>query len=394
VIAEPPTQDEWEHPQAVSQNTAANSEIRLGTDGGLCISLSGDWLLAGSLPEPDGVIGQLTSSSPAAISFDSAGLGNWDSGLVSYLVKIVAAARSSHWQISPDGLPEGVRGLIKLAFAVEEREGARRQEVRDPYLMRLGKSTLTWINGWREGLEFLGKSTIAFARFMTGRAQYQSSELWHLMQEAGAKAFGIVSLISFLVGMILAFVGAVQLTQFGAGIFVANLVGIAMAREMGAMMTAIIMAGRTGAAFAAQLGTMRVNEEIDALSAMGVDPMEFLVVPRMLALMVMMPLLSMYAFVMGVFGGLVVGVGMLDLTFTEYMRQTFQSVALTQIAIGVFKGLIFGVLVAVAGCMRGMQCGNSSQAVGMAATSAVVTSIVLIIVTDGLFAVMLNVLGI
>jgi phospholipid/cholesterol/gamma-HCH transport system permease protein len=193
--------------------------------------------------------------------------------------------------------------------------------------------------------------------------------------------------------MILAFVGAVQLSQFGAGIYVANLVGLAMAREMGAMMTAIIMAGRTGASFAAQLGTMRVNEEIDALSSMGIDPMEFLVVPRMIALMVMMPLLALYANFMGILGGMVVGVGMLDLGAFEYVEQTRRSVSLTQINIGIIKAVVFGVLVAVAGCLRGMQCGNSSQAVGMAATSAVVTSIVLIIVTDGLFAVVLNVLG-
>ena len=378
----------------MSESTVASSEIRPAADGGFCVCLSGDWRLSGRLPEPDPVLQRLAADAAAGLSFDSAGLGAWDSGLISYLVKIVDAARAHQWRVSPEGLPDGVRGLIKLAFAVEERAGARRQTARESFLTRLGKSALDWVEGWREGLDFLGRATIAFARFLTGRARYQSSELWHLMQETGAQAFGIVSLISFLVGMILAFVGAVQLTQFGAGIFVANLVGIAMAREMGAMMTAIIMAGRTGAAFAAQLGTMRVNEEIDALSAMGVDPMEFLVVPRMLALMVMMPLLSMYSFVMGVFGGLVVGVGMMDLTLTEYLNQTFSSVALTQIFIGISKGLVFGVLVAVAGCLRGMQCGNSSQAVGMAATSAVVTSIVLIIVTDGLFAVLLNVLGI
>ena len=228
---------------------------------------------------------------------------------------------------------------------------------------------------------------------MVDQARYQKSELLLLIQDTGANAFWIVSLISFLVGMILAFVGAVQLAQFGAGIYVANLVGLAMTREMGAMMTAIIMAGRTGAAFAAQLGTMRVNEEIDALSSMGIDPMEFLVVPRMLALMVMMPLLALYADLLGIMGGMVVGIGMLDLGVFEYIEQTRRSVSLTQINIGVIKAVVFGVLVAVAGCLRGMQCGNSSQAVGMAATSAVVTSIVLIIVTDGLFAVVLNVLG-
>ena len=291
-------------------------------------------------------------------------------------------------------MPEGVRALLDLAYAVGERKGARRAAKRDSFLTVVGKRSLDLLDVMRDGVSFLGSSTLAMIRFLTGRARFQGSELLLLIQDVGASALGIVSLISFLVGMILAFVGAVQLSQFGAGIYVANLVGLAMAREMGAMMTGIIMAGRTGAAFAAQLGTMRVNEEIDALTSMGIDPMEFLVVPRMMALMVMMPLLVLYADLMGMLGGMVVGVGMLDLGVFEYIEQTKRSVSLTQLNIGIFKGVVFGVLVAVAGCLRGMQCGNSSQAVGMAATSAVVTSIVLIIVTDGLFAVVLNVLGI
>jgi phospholipid/cholesterol/gamma-HCH transport system permease protein len=196
------------------------------------------------------------------------------------------------------------------------------------------------------------------------------------------------------VGLILAFVGAVQLKMFGAQIYVANLVAIAMVREMGAMMTGIIMAGRTGAAFAAQLGTMQVNEEIDALKTMGLSPLEFLVLPRMLALILMMPLLCLYADLMGILGGVVVGIGMLDLSFSQYFEQTRAAITLTDLWLGVGKGVIFGVLVALAGCLRGMQSGRSASAVGDAATSAVVTAIVAIIVSDGLFAVITNVIGI
>jgi phospholipid/cholesterol/gamma-HCH transport system permease protein len=203
-----------------------------------------------------------------------------------------------------------------------------------------------------------------------------------------------VSLISFLVGLILAFMGAVQLRQFGAQIFVADLVGLGMAREMAPIMTGIIMAGRTGASYAAQLGTMQVNEEIDALSTMGISAMEFLVLPRMLALILMMPLLCIYSDLMGILGGVLVGTGMLDLTLTEYYNETVQAVGLFDIGLGVFKGGVFGVLVALAGCLRGMQCGRSAQAVGAAATSAVVMGIVLIIVADGVFAVVTDALGI
>jgi phospholipid/cholesterol/gamma-HCH transport system permease protein len=243
-------------------------------------------------------------------------------------------------------------------------------------------------------LEFIGASTMAMVRFFLGKAQFRRSDLGLIIQDCGAQALPIVSLISLLVGLILAFVGAVQLKLFGAQIYVADMVGIAMVREMGAMMTGIIMAGRTGAAFAAQLGTMQVNEEIDALTTMGISPMEFLVLPRMLALILMMPLLCLYANLMGMLGGVIVGIGMLDIAPMQYFVETRASVNLANINIGLFKSVVYGVLIALAGCLRGMQCGRSAQAVGDAATSAVVTSIVFIIVSDGLMAVICNALGI
>jgi phospholipid/cholesterol/gamma-HCH transport system permease protein len=243
-------------------------------------------------------------------------------------------------------------------------------------------------------MSFIGEAFIAFTKLLRGKARFRRSDFTLLLQECGAQALLIVSLISVLIGLILAFVGAVQLRMFGAQIYVADLVGIAMVREMGAMMAAIIMAGRTGAAFAAQLGTMQVNEEIDALTTMGISPMEFLVLPRMLALILMMPLLCLYADLMGILGGAIVGIGMLDLSLSQYFHQTQAALDLTNVAIGLFKSVVYGILIAVSGCLRGMQCGRSASAVGAAATSAVVTAIVLIIVSDGLFAVICNALGI
>jgi len=196
------------------------------------------------------------------------------------------------------------------------------------------------------------------------------------------------------VGLILAFVGAVQLMMFGAQIFVADLVGIAMLRVMGAIMVGIIMAGRTGAAFAAQLGTMQVNEEIDALRTLGISPMEFLVLPRMIALIIMMPLLCVYADLMGILGGMIVGVGMLDISMVQYYQQTRAALNLNHFWIGLFQAGVFGVLVALAGCLRGIQCGRSASAVGDAATSAVVTGIVSIVVATAIITVICNVLGI
>jgi phospholipid/cholesterol/gamma-HCH transport system permease protein len=188
--------------------------------------------------------------------------------------------------------------------------------------------------------------------------------------------------------------GAVQLQQFGAAIYVADLVGIGVTREMGAMMTAIIMAGRTGAAFAAQLGTMKVTQEIDALTTMGLSPIEFLVLPRTVALILMMPLLCLYSDFIGILGGASVGVGMLDLSFTVYIKETIAAVTLGDLFGGLFKSAVYGVLIAVAGCWRGFQCGSSSSAVGDAATAAVVTGIVMIVTACGLFAVIFSILGI
>jgi phospholipid/cholesterol/gamma-HCH transport system permease protein len=243
-------------------------------------------------------------------------------------------------------------------------------------------------------LAFIGEAAVALGRFLAGKARYRRVDFTLAVQECGGRALPIVSLICMLVGLILAFVGAVQLRLFGAEIFVADLVGIAMVRVMGAVMTGIIMAGRTGGAFAAQLGTMEVNEEIDALRTLGISPMEFLVLPRMLGLALMMPLLCLYGALMGVLGGLIVGVGMLDLTLIQYLLETQKAVSLTHLWIGLIQGALFGVLVALAGCLRGMQCGRSAAAVGDAATSAVVTGIVSIIVATALVTLICNVLGI
>jgi len=283
---------------------------------------------------------------------------------------------------------------MALAEAVPERQGARGSEKRAGFLTRLGLSAIAGWAGAREFLDFIGKLTIAGGKAMVGRARYRGGDLLLFMQEAGADALPIVTLISFLVGVIMAFVGAIQLEKFGAEIYVADLVGIAVVHEMGALMSGIIMAGRTGAAFAAQLGTMKVTQEIDALTTMGIDPMEFLVLPRALALCLMMPLLVLYADLVGIVGGAVIGGGMLGINPEVYFRRVFDAVHIADLVGGVFKGSVYGVLVAIAGCLRGMQSGSSASAVGDAATSAVVTGIVLIVVACGLLAVVFYVLGI
>jgi phospholipid/cholesterol/gamma-HCH transport system permease protein len=243
-------------------------------------------------------------------------------------------------------------------------------------------------------IAFLGEATIALSKFLVGKANFRRLDLLLLLQECGYQALPVVSLLSILLGLILGFVAAIELRMFGAQLFVADVVAIGMVRIMGAVMTGIIMAGRTGAAFAAQLGTMEVNEEIDALETFGIPPMEFLVLPRVIALVIMMPLLCVYSDVLGILGGVIVGVGMLDLGLIEYLNRTKEALSLSTFGIGIFHSVVFGVLVALSGCLRGMQSGRSASAVGYAATSAVVTGIVAIIVATAIITYICQVLGI
>ncbi len=361
----------------------------------LLVKLNGSWTIDQQLPSAKDV-GQQVESDPAIkqIAFDSAALSDWDSGLLSFLTKIITESSAKNITVDQGGLSEGIQKLLKLAFAVPEREGARKEAVREPILQRIGESTVAVGREAIDTLTFIGDTFVSFLKFLVGKARFQRSDLMLTIQQAGVEALPIVTLISVLVGLILAFIGAVQLALFGAQIFVADLVAIAMTRVMGAVMVGVIMAGRTGAAFAAQIGTMQVNEEIDALQTLGISPMEFLVLPRMLALILMMPLLCVYADLMGILGGFIVGVGMLDITVRQYINQTINAMNLYHFFIGIFHAFVFGILIALAGCLRGIQCGRSAAAVGDATTSAVVTSIVAIVVATAIITVGCNIIGI
>jgi len=365
-----------------------------GEDAALVARLEGPWLLGHPHPSALEVERELALGGIARVAFDTRGLGRWDSGLLAFLTEVLGQCRERKITTDLSGLPGGVQRLLALAEAVPERAGARTVAVRPALLARVGGTVLGLFEGVDEWFRFIGELTLAFGRMTRLRARFPWADFVFLVQQAGAEALGIVTLVSFLVGLILAFMGAVQLLRFGASIYVADLVGIGMSREMGAVMTAVVMAGRTGAAYAAQLGTMKVTQEIDALTTFGFNPIEYLVLPRMLALCLMMPLLCLYSDLMGLLGGIVVGTGMLDLSIAQYWNETVTAVHLTDFGLGLFKALLFGVLIALAGCLRGMQSGSSASAVGDAATEAVVTSIVLIIVTDGSLAVICNVLGI
>jgi phospholipid/cholesterol/gamma-HCH transport system permease protein len=363
-------------------------------NGEVVLKLSGDWHRDGPAPKVDG-----ESPSQAPDRYLTEDLGLFDSTLPAFLLahlrdlaKPVDGGQKSG-SASFDGLPDNLRGLMELALAVPEESEARDKTSQPSELKKLGQITLAVWENVRVLNEFVGQSILSVGRFFTGRAKFRRGDFWMTVQESGVQALPIVSLISFLIGLILAFVGNVQLSDFGAGIYVADLVALAMVREMGVVMTAIIMSGRTGAAFAAHIGSMKANEEVDALRTFGFDPFDFLVLPRLMALVIMMPILTVYANVVGILGGMIVGV-MSGIPPVLYWNQTINAVDLTTASLGVFKSFFFGAAIAIAGCLQGMQAGNSSAAVGQATTRAVVASITTVIVLDSAFAVIFTVLGI
>jgi phospholipid/cholesterol/gamma-HCH transport system permease protein len=389
----PDTVPEKDEPTNTSAPAALSvDDSRSGT---LLVTLSGDWQLGKSLPGTEPVL-TACESLPASgrIVFDTTGMGAWDTGLVVALANIEQTATEHGVDIDHAGLPEGATKLLKLAFAVGERTGARRVAKKDSIAVRVGKSSVDYLNRLKESFAFLGGLIASLGRFFAGRANYQRNDLWVTMQEAGAEALPIVGLISFLIGIIFAFVGVIQLNKFGAGIYVADLVAVGMVREMGPIMTGIIMAGRTGAAFAARIGTMKVNEEVDALTTLGLDPMDFLVLPRVIALVLMLPLLTIYANAVGILGGMIVSLTMLDVSSAQYWVQTKSAVGIGSIVTGLIKALVYGIVVAIAGVKNGLACGSSAQAVGNATTSAVVSGIVWIIVSASVLTVIYITLGV
>lgn len=380
---------------ADEQDLSGEVELVRLDEAALLIRLKGHWVQGARIKPAEALLESLKSFGFfSRIRLNADELGQWDSRLPTYLLKILDECRANAVEADVSGLPPGVQGLLRLARAVPERAGARRSAQKPPMLAQLGKAVLNALADVRGLIGFIGETVLASVAMLRGRARFRLHDLMLCIQDAGPGALAIVTLISLLVGLILAFVGAVQLAMFGAQIFIADLVGLGTVREMGALMTAVIMSGRTGAAYAAQLGTMNVNSEIDALKTMGISPMEFLVMPRMLALILMLPLLCLYADLMGILGGAMVTISAFDVSLVQYVNETRKSVHLPDFGIGLFKSLVFAVLIATAGCMRGMQCGRSASAVGDAATAAVVNSIVYIVVADSIITLICNRLGI
>lgn len=367
--------------------------FRLNADGSDSARLSflGDWVLEQPAPASAAILESIDSGRWRQIILDADSIGNWDSLFVSHIRTLIQLCNRCDIAVDQSTLPAGVQRLLDLAAATPpqtiDKPPPRRVLTRlTSVLRRIGTPIVDFLN-------FLGESTYAFYRLITGRANTRGADLLYFIDQGGPRAIPILTLISVLVGMILAYMGSVQLRHFGAQIYVANLVSVGMAREMGAFMTAIILAGRTGAAYAAQLGSMQSNDEIDALKIMGIPPAEFLVLPRTLALLITMPLLTVYADFMGMIGGGIVAISMHISPF-QYLLQTQDSITVGDIVSGVAKSFVFAVAIALAGCRWGMGSGRSSAAVGEATTSAVVSAIIYIVVIDSIFNIVYDKLGI
>lgn len=375
----------------------ARAAVRLA-DGVLTVSVGGGWRLTDPHPTWGAIVakdlkGLAPDARPQVVRVVAENLTEWDSSLAILLRHARHEAESIGAACEWIGLPAGAEQLERM-LAQESTKAAGPEAAGGADLFTtVGNLTHLLAVEVREFSHLVGECSFSIARFFRRQAQFRWRDCLWQMQLCGGQALPIVGVIAVLTGVILAYQAAAQLRQFGADIFVADMVGIAMVREMGPLMTAIVLAGRTGAAFAATLGSMKANEEIDALQTLGVSPVDFLVMPRLTALASMLPLLVLFANALGMIGGLAIAMGILDIPANLYWTETKSFVDLSDLFTGLIKAGTYGVLIGLSGCLRGLQAERSAGGVGQAATSAVVTSIFLIIVANAIYAVLFNILG-
>lgn len=334
-----------------------------------------------------------TSGDVKQITFLPDNLQQWDSSLVLLVFMVKQMAQAKNVSVNLEKMPQNLRDLVDMAFAVDRRP-EHKSNNRGGILEQVGKQTSNIFSAFTNALNFFGAVFVGLGRLLSFRSVMRYIDFCSALDDCGPKALAIVSLISFLVGLILAFVGVVQLQTFGAQIYVASLVTIGMCRIMGAIMVGIIMAGRTGSSYAATIGTMQVNEELDALQTMGLSQIDFLVMPRLLALVLAMPILTMLADFMGMVGGAFVGVFMIGLPYQEYWKYAFDAFSLNNFLVGIFHGFCFGIIIALCGCYCGLTCGRDADSVGVATTRSVVRSVVWMIVITGIITVVCQEIGI
>lgn len=348
------------------------------SDGSSDLVIGGTWRAGGELPALEILPGKVRILAENLVQFDSC----------------LPAWLHFHLKDRPDAdiemLPARLKSLVGMAKA---RTGVQQEEDDSGFLENIGEWGIESTSSWNRAIEHVGRTAVAVLRTAAGRARVNWIDFRMQLQIAGIDALPIVALLGFLTGLIMAYVGLIQLKQVGATVYVANLVALAMAREMGALMTGIIACGRTSTSFASQLGSMNVSQETDALRALGVDEVEYLAFPRILAVTLMVPLLSVFATFIGVLGGMVVACAG-ELSVEQYVNQAILAVSWKSFLAGLVKSVAFGFIAAWAGCYRGSVAKRSALGVGEAATSAAVLGITLIVIADAVFAVLFNLFGI
>lgn len=365
---------------------------RIGRAGeAMVLSVSG-WLIVDNVRSFLAETGDLFGDSrPASLTVNLTGLTHADSTGALTLIRMEDMARERSVPFAFTGVTREIQGIMDLIDRRSLTEPPIHPEkAAAPFFEGVGESCLSLSRDFVNVMTFLGDLMTALFYSLFHPRSVRWSDVVFYMKKAGAEALPIVGLISLLIGLIMAFMSSLQLKQFGANIYVASLVGISIVKELGPMMTAIIVAGRSGSAFAAEIGTMMVNEEVDALVTMGFEPVRFLAVPKVIAAMIVVPLLTLYSMMFGILGGLLVGVVGLDLTLYTYIQESFNSINMKDILTSLLKSGVFAALISGIGCQRGFQVVGGAEAVGESTTSAVVSAIFLIIIADSAFAILMH----
>jgi len=359
--------------------------------------LSGDWTTNG-LAVLEDEVGEVVDSAASAtgpLTVDAAGIDALDSNGAWLLSQIVRAFEQHGAVVEWTGLNEHHQPLFEQIRRSRPIPQPPRQVTG---ILRViehcGEAVFLWAGNSLTFISFLGLTLVRLLRAVVQPRRVRFTSLVHHLERTGIDSLPIVAMLSFLIGVVLAYMGGEQLKRLGAETFTVNLVAVAVLREMGILITAIIIAGRSGSAFTAQIGTMKVNQEIDAMNTIGLDPVEVLALPRVLALMISLPILTFFADLMGLFGGAVIAVTVLDMNIPQFVRQLSEAVELNHFMVGMVKAPLFGFIIALVGCYEGLRVSASAESVGQQTTRSVVESIALVIALDTLFVVFFSIIGV
>jgi phospholipid/cholesterol/gamma-HCH transport system permease protein len=358
-------------------------------DSRLIITLSGEFGLKNLTAFTGELRDLLDSAKVISVVIDFSGITYIDSAAALSIIQIQKAASTKNIDCTLINLTEEIKGIFSVIHEKAlTQQPLKTKEIRDNLVIQVGEATVDIFHDILKFVLFVGELLSAIAYTIIHPQSLRMKDLLFYIKRAGVDGLPIVGLISMLIGLIIAFMSFLQFRLIGANIYVPSLVSYAMVKELGPIMTAILVAGRSGSAFAAEIGTMVVNEEVNALKTMGFDPIRFLAVPKVIAAIIVVPILTLYSDLFGIIGGLTVGVTGLDLTFQTYIIQSLKTITVFDVVTSLIKAAVFAGLIAGIGCQRGFQVCSGAQDVGKFTTSAVVSAIFLIVVTDSIFAIM------